>query len=466
MVSNERVRPPFAAALLTLGLVTSCDALYGTPAKGSSPVAGASGTGAMAGNAGRGQAGAGSGGGLAGVGGSAAVGGAGGTSGIAGMAVGSGGSAAGGPGGVGNGAEGGGSGAGGMGGGAAGRGGTLGSGGVAGGGLGGSGGFARGGATGTGGAGGTVGGTGGVTGSAGSNAAFSGGPCVTSTDSISVETFARGVDQRIHRRVFSNARWGAWADIQGLDATSIDARSDLDCAAVSDAVHLVASGTKPVGAILHAFGFGTSYNPFLRELPSAAFSPSPSITIVGGGASFRVGAGLPYPEVYDVDLNGDFQFRLTPITTQTSPITSGLDLATEVNTTLLVAYEGSATLALHRVSRSSGGASWFDPIVLPAPVSGGYSLTPTICVENNQMGGYVHHVVVVAAGNLWHAAADWSSNVFSTWERVSQQEIASSPDCASTSNGTVHIVALGPTGTVLDVSGKTGSWSVTDLGTY
>src|SRR6266545_5853892 len=292
MVSNERVRPPFAAALLTLGLVTSCDALYGTPAKGSSPVAGASGTGAMAGNAGRGQAGAGSGGGLAGVGGSAAVGGAGGTSGIAGMAVGSGGSAAGGPGGVGNGAEGGGSGAGGMGGGAAGRGGTLGSGGVAGGGLGGSGGFARGGATGTGGvaggglggsggfarggatgtggAGGTVGGTGGVTGSAGSNAAFSGGPCVTSTDSISVETFARGVDQRIHRRVFSNARWGAWADIQGLDATSIDARSDLDCAAVSDAVHLVASGTKPVGAILHAFGFGTSYNPFLRELPSAA----------------------------------------------------------------------------------------------------------------------------------------------------------------------------------------------------
>ena len=61
----------------------------------------------------------------------------------------------------------------------------------------------------------------------------------------------------------------------------IDARSDLDCSGSLTSVHIVASSLSPVGAVLHTFGLGTAYNPFVRELGNMTFGPSPSIAQEG-----------------------------------------------------------------------------------------------------------------------------------------------------------------------------------------
>ena len=44
-------------------------------------------------------------------------------------------------------------------------------------------------------------------------------------------------------------------------------------------------------------------------------------------------------------------------------------------------------------------------------------------------------------------------------------DVASSPDCAVIgADGTVHVVALSSSGTVLDINGKESAWVITDLG--
>ena len=156
--------------------------------------------------------------------------------------------------------------------------------GASGGNTGGEGPGGAGGPTSTGGAGTGPAGTGG-SGNGGSGPTFAGGPCVVSPDRTAVEVFGRSSDGRILRRAYDGSNWGAWANLPALDGKMIDARSDLDCAAAGTTVHIVAGGLNPVGAVLRAFGFGTAYNPFARELAGLAFGPGPSVAQVQTGCS-------------------------------------------------------------------------------------------------------------------------------------------------------------------------------------
>ena len=113
----------------------------------------------------------------------------------------------------------------------------------------------------------------------GSSPVFVGGPCVATPTQDAIEVFGRNSDGHIYRRAYDGMNWGSWDSLVGLDGDMIDARSDLDCSATSTGVHIVASGLNPTGALLHAFGFGTSYNPFVRELSQFAFKPSPAIAV-------------------------------------------------------------------------------------------------------------------------------------------------------------------------------------------
>ena len=120
--------------------------------------------------------------------------------------------------------------------------------------------------------------------------AFVNGPCVTVLPDVypsaytTAVVFGRGNDSKIHEKTNSSgAGWGAWAALS-LDATVLDIRSDLDCGAdSSDAIHLVATGTNPLGAFMHATGSGTTFNAFGREFPTLTFTtPGAAIAAYGG----------------------------------------------------------------------------------------------------------------------------------------------------------------------------------------
>ena len=166
-------------------------------------------------------------------------------------------------------------------------------------------------------------------GTGGSNPVFVGGPCVSLDRLAGVEVFARASDGRIYRRAYDGSNWGNWGAIcRRSTARMIDARSDLDCSATGTSVHLVATGLNPIGAFLHAFGIGTTYNPFFRELPSPTTLQARPI-VVGKRRRYFLGAiaiGATFPSLFEI---GDTPspIELTPITTQIGSFRSGPDIA-------------------------------------------------------------------------------------------------------------------------------------------
>jgi len=315
------------------------------------------------------------------------------------------------------------------------------------------------------GTGGGISGTGtGGSGSGGSNAVFVGGPCVATPDREAIEVFARTIDGHIHRRAFDGVNWGSWNNIAALDGTLIDARSDLDCSATAGSVHIVASGLNPVGVLLHAFGFGTAYNPFVRELPALAFGPSPSIVVPNDGQIFLGGAPQ---SLFELDGTAS-PIELTPITTLTDPFHSGPDVAAQPaggsGLRYFVAFDARGVLALYYNVISSSGSYWAEPVKLPAPV-GTFTFSPAICTENGGFGKSSVNIAAVAGGRLWYArTASITMEAFSSWTMVAN-DAASSPDCTVIgAESVVHVVVLSAVGTVLDVNGNGTNWVATDLG--
>jgi len=298
------------------------------------------------------------------------------------------------------------------------------------------------------------------------------GPCVTTADLDTVEVFARGQDKHIYRKVNTSAAWApTWTSIAGLDGSVVDARSDLDCSANSTTVHIVATGNSPSGALIHASGFGTSYNPFLRELPSQTFDPSATVTTIGssGGNDVRVaGTLLGMPTLAQV---GATSRTYTPITNAPDSPVTAMDLAWEQeatsDTTYLAYVNANGKLAVYRYVNSSN-SGWAGPWTASAPAGTvAYEFSPSVCVENpSAMGAYEQHVVVTAGGKLWQAASSSAFDMVSAWEQIGAG-IASSPDCVVMRDGRMHVVALGASGTIIDVVGKSGGpWTTTDLKTY
>jgi hypothetical protein len=296
---------------------------------------------------------------------------------------------------------------------------------------------------------------------------FRGGPCAATPDQSSVEVFARGDDQHIYRRVVTGSDWGNWASLTDLDGSLLDNRSDLDCSAEPTTVHIVASGVNPAGAYLHAFGFGTTYNQFTRELSPAVFTFSPTIgdhtgNLVLGGTN----------GTYGVASNAGSDLALNV----TNPLTSGPDVSAAYdgdqfcNYFYFAAFDDTAHLAMYFFRACSGGASWGTPIFIAPPPGQQYQYSPTVCrasVANAQTG----HVFVAAGGSLWYGEVNGSPAlgtppVFTNWESIPNSAVSSAPDCVDLSNGTVHAVALTPTGTVIDVYGTSGNFAVKEFGTY
>jgi hypothetical protein len=231
----------------------------------------------------------------------------------------------------------------------------------------------------------------------------------------------------------------------------------------------VATGLNPVGEFLHAFGSGTTYNPFFRELATATFSPGPSIAdtdethyLLGGLA-----IGASFPILYEI---GETQtpHELTPIATEGSALRYGPDLAVQLLGASAVTYfaslDANGALALDYYVVNSSGGSWQEPIKLPAP-SGTFSFSPTVCTENGSFGSVSVNLVAAAGGQLWFAKTASVLDGFPSWTPIAG-EPASAPDCAI-AGGTesiVHVVTLSAAGAVLDINGKGTTWVVTDLG--
>jgi hypothetical protein len=352
-------------------------------------------------------------------------------------------------------------------GGAAGTGGAMGTGGAAG----------TAGTMGTGGAGGASGGTGtgvGIAGNGGGTGGttptFVGGPCIATPDRQSaVEVFGRASDGHVYRRAFDGRRWGSWSVLAGLDGSLIDARSDLDCGASSDTIHIVATGLNPPGALIHAFGFGTSYNPFSRLVDPAIASQSPSIALIDNARSFVAWAApMQQPALYDLE-SAVAPALLTPITTLTDEIVSGPDVSIQLSSVFVAAFDSTKTMAIYPLTSSSAGYNWRDPVRLFAPAQP-FAFNPTICAETGFSGSSSINVAAVSGHELWFAGTTrtpaWPPEF--SWATTST-DAASSPDCAvlretPDQDAVVHIVTLSARGTIVDVQGNGTSWATTDLG--
>jgi len=76
------------------------------------------------------------------------------------------------------------------------------------------------------------------------------------------------------------------------------------------------------------------------------------------------------------------------------------------------------------------------------------------------------HLAATAGGQLWHASSAGGEAPFSAWELLdSQVQATSAPDCATTPDGSVHIVALeGAAAGVVKISGSSGAFTTQHLG--
>jgi hypothetical protein len=282
--------------------------------------------------------------------------------------------------------------------------------------------------------------------------------------------------QKIYRRVVSGTSPGSWASLANLDATQLDVRSDLDCSSNANTVHIVATGLNPVGAYMHAFGFGTAYNPFVRELsannPSTFAPPGASVAAFMGSTDNEYQMAAAAVSLVWVDVQPS-----TPTTTISADVGNQFTSAPDITMQhpsgyydfQMVAFLSDGTMAYHHEARGMGaGAS--DAFSSP-PTSTTYSYSPTLCVyDDGFQNDLIEHVAVVAGGKLYYAHEGSINNTtFSTsWEVVPDVHPASSPDCVVTSDNTVHIVFLTAAGTIAHVyrTGVSGSWTTQDLGGF
>jgi len=300
---------------------------------------------------------------------------------------------------------------------------------------------------------------------------FLNGPCVTSTGGTGVEVFARGDDKKIYRRAIDGNALGSWAVLAGLDGNAIDGRSDLDCAGTADSIHIVAVGNNPQGAFLSAVGSGTTYGAFTRALAPQLFLPSASVARSPIG-NYWLG-GLTASSVYAEGSNvwdGSQVTPRVPNNLQNLPW-SGLDSAymegASVSWYYLAAFDSTAQLAVYILQQTQGGPAWLTPRLLPPPTGKQYQGSPTICTWSAGISGdKVVHLAATAGGQLWHAHSDGGEAPFSAWELTNAQVAATSaPDCATTPDGAVHIVALdGATAGVVKISGSSGAFTTQHLG--
>jgi hypothetical protein len=285
-------------------------------------------------------------------------------------------------------------------------------------------------------------------------------------DYATAVVFGRGSDVKIHENTNNGTSWGAWTTLS-LDATVLDVRSDLDCGSdSSDAIHLVATGSNPLGVFMHATGSGTTFNAFVREFPSQTFTtPGAAIAFYPYSNLYMLGASGPLVD----DVSSGVYTEITPITNLVNTLTSSIDVTNVPpgGLQILAAFDSSGQLATYgKFFPSSAPAYWASPELIQPPNGTTFSFSPTICGDDGLMSDSVVHVVAVASGQVWDTwTPGWGGTAFSPWERIGTQA-ASAPDCTMMGDESVHVVVLNSVGHILDINGSPGSWATTDLGTF
>jgi hypothetical protein len=291
---------------------------------------------------------------------------------------------------------------------------------------------------------------------------------VTATPSAftTAVVLGRGNDVKIHQRSTNGTTWSAWSALP-LDPTPLDVRSDLDCGTDgSGALHIVGTGSNPIGALMHASGSGSAFNAFFRELPSQTFSvPGAAIAFSPFNTDYLLGALSATGLTVD-NVSGGTDTAITPITTIVNPLNSAIDLSVIGSLQLVVAFDSSSQLATYGRYVTGSSTSWGPAELIQPPNGTSFSFSPTVCGDDGLMADNVVHVVAVASGQVWDTwTPDWSSTQFSAWERIGTQG-ASAPDCTMMGDETVHVVTLSSAGHILDIYGSPDTWTTTDLGTF
>jgi len=223
---------------------------------------------------------------------------------------------------------------------------------------------------------------------------------------------------------------------------------------------------------MHASGFGTLFNQFSQEMTSSAYSTGVSIAVPATTENRYDMAAVLVGTINWVDVaNGGTPapFAANNVNNLTSAPDIAIQIALNSTHFNLVGFDNSAApLVFLDYTIGASGSSWWPPQNVAPPTGKTYSYSPTICTQTDiPNNNFTRHIAVVAGGKLWYAASGtWWPTVFSSWEQASTVDMASSPDCVVTSDGTVHIVALTAAGTIADVHGKAGSFTTTDLGGY
>ena len=301
--------------------------------------------------------------------------------------------------------------------------------------------------------------------------AFRNGPCVVAPDYFTATVFALGNDGRIHQKSAPSGTWGSWVTLS-VDASVLDTRSDLDCAANSSVTHITATGSSPLGAFMHATGSGTTFNAFTRELSGQIFSvPGASVWQYPSGNNYIIGAMDANPIVYDV-YNGTYT-EIDPITNRVNLwASSTIDVAQQAGgggaARIVAGFDDTGLLGIYTNYISTAPMYWYSPPVLLSPPSGTtFQYSPTICVDTGYMGGYQFHAAAVAGnGQVWHTWVNTlNSDTFPGWEKIGTGA-AASVDCTMLGDESVHVVTLNGAGHVLDIHGTPGSWTTTDLGSF
>ncbi len=300
--------------------------------------------------------------------------------------------------------------------------------------------------------------------------AFSGSPCVMNQDDTEL-VYAHGLDHGIYLRGRSGGVWSSWTKTQ-LDGSQIAQDSAFGCSEGMGDVQIVAPSASPAGQMLYAEGNGVQFGSFQHLLGTETFSPL-QISISAGHLTqfYLVGAMDAGPQVW-MNNQGAWT-ELTPISSQTTPYVSAIDVALQglnpVWLRIVAGFERSGQLGIYTNVLSMGSGSWQASGHVSPPPSHLYGFSPAICADNFGTDGDVHLVTVTEDGQIWdshyaqqNAAAQMG---IAPWELVGHGA-ASSARCAIMPDSSVRIAVLDSTGHVSEIEGSPGSWVQTDLGTY
>jgi hypothetical protein len=237
---------------------------------------------------------------------------------------------------------------------------------------------------------------------------------------------------------------------------------------------------------MHATGFGTSYNPFNRELstntPStfgyigvsiAAWSNSTDVTYQMAAVP---ASGTPTWVAFDGTTYGGYTPTVDYALTSAPDVAYQEGTGSDPNNVEMVAFTWNGMVYFDFYS--GYGSGWYQNTYWPPPTSTTYSYSPTLCNHSDPAtSDFRRYTAAVAGGKLYSAYSqtDWTTGIgtgnntiFSAWELTGNAVPASSPDCVVTSDNTVHIVVLTSSGTIAHVyrNGVSESWTTQDLGTF